>query len=118
MAARVTSWLSRPGILRTLLAQARLAVRLVREPRVPWLVKTVPALALLYVLSPFDFVPDVLPVVGELDDLAVLVIAVELFVRICPAPAVEFHRTAIAGGRRFSRMNPSNDFIDAEWRRE
>ncbi len=37
------------------------------------------AAALLYTISPLDFIPDVLPVVGWLDDLGVLALAISLF---------------------------------------
>ena len=50
MAIRISSWLSRPWSLRSLLLQARLAFRLFREPRVPMVLKVVPVLALLYVI--------------------------------------------------------------------
>jgi uncharacterized membrane protein YkvA (DUF1232 family) len=118
MAARVNSWLSRPGLLRMLLSQLRLAVRLLREPRVPFLTKTLPVLAAIYVISPLDFVPDVLPVLGQLDDLGILVVSLELFLKLCPAEITDFHRTAIAQGRAYSPMSPADGFIDAEWRRE
>jgi uncharacterized membrane protein YkvA (DUF1232 family) len=118
MAARVNSWLSRPGLLRMLLSQLRLAVRLLREPRVPFLTKTLPVLAAIYVISPLDFVPDVLPVLGQLDDLGILVVSLELFLKLCPAEITDFHRTAIAQGHAYSPMSPADGFIDAEWRRE
>jgi uncharacterized membrane protein YkvA (DUF1232 family) len=118
MAARVTSWLSRPGLLRMLLSQIRLAVRLLREPRVPFVTKTLPVLAALYVVSPLDFVPDVLPVLGQLDDLGILAVALELFLKLCPAEITEFHRSAIAQGFAYSPMSPTDGFIDAEWRRD
>jgi uncharacterized membrane protein YkvA (DUF1232 family) len=118
MAARVTSGLSRPGLLRTLLSQVRLAVRLVREPRVPLLTKGLPLLAALYVVSPLDLVPDVIPVLGQLDDLGIVLVALEAFLRLCPEPALVFHRAAIAQGRKYSAMSRADDFIDAEWRRE
>ena len=35
MALRVMSWLSAPRLLKTVVSQARLAVRLFREPHVP-----------------------------------------------------------------------------------
>jgi len=117
-ASRVTSWLSRPSLLRTLISQMRLAVRLVREPRVSVLVKALPLAAAVYVISPLDFVPDVIPVLGQLDDLGILLISIEGFLRLCPGDAVAFHRAAIAEGRRYSRMSPAGQVIDAEWRRE
>jgi uncharacterized membrane protein YkvA (DUF1232 family) len=125
MAARLWSWLARPSLLRTLVQQARLAVRLVREPAVRWAVRAIPVLAGLYVVSPIDIVPDVLPLVGELDDLGILLVAVQAFIHLCPAPLVEYHRAAIANRRPYAPMpspGPSTPtastgpIIDAEFR--
>ncbi len=118
MASRVTSWLSRPGLLRTLLFQVRLAVRLVREPRVPWLAKGIPLLTALYVFSPLDFVPDVLPLLGQMDDVGIVLVALEIFVRVCPVRAIDHHRVAIEQGQRYRSMAPEGDIIDAEFRRD
>lgn len=118
MAARVTSWLLRPGLLVTLLSRMRLAVRLVREPRVALLTKAIPLLAALYVISPLDLVPDVLPVLGQLDDLTFVLATLEIFLRLCPAGAAEFHRAAIVEGRKYSPMSQADDFLDTEWRRD
>ena len=41
MAVRVMSWLSAPRLLKTVVSQARLAVRLFREPHVPVMTKAV-----------------------------------------------------------------------------
>jgi uncharacterized membrane protein YkvA (DUF1232 family) len=111
------SWLSRPAILRTLVSQMRLAWRLAREPHVPLSTKTFLLLPALYVLSPIDVLSDFLPLIGQLDDLGVLFLAMRLFVNLCPAAAVVFHREALALGRRFSPMPPSDVVIDAQWRR-
>ena len=118
MAARVTSWLSKPALLRTLVSQARLAFRLLREPRVPALRKAIPLLAALYIISPFDFVPDFFPVLGQLDDLGIAALGLEMFLRLCPAGPKAFHRDAIAQGRTFAPMATTDDVIDAEWHRE
>ena len=111
------SWLSRPALLRTLVAQARLAIRLLRDPRVPWLTKGVPLLAALYLVAPLDFVPDIFPVLGQLDDLGVAVVALEVFLRLCPSGARAFHEAAIAERRAYSPMASTDEIIDAEWRR-
>ena len=116
MAIRISSWLSRPWSLRSLLAQARLAFRLFREPRVPLVLKAVPLLALLYVISPIDFVPDFIPGLGQLDDLGIVLAALELFVRLSPGGAQTFHQEAINQRRRYSAMTPTDQVIDAEWR--
>jgi len=112
------SWLSRPSLLRTLVSHVRVSVRLLREPRVPLLLTALPVLATAYVISPLDFVPDVLPIIGQVDDLGVIFIALEAFLRLSPAGAVDFHRAAVAQGRRYGPMPSGGEIIDAEFRRE
>ena len=110
--------MARPGFFRTLLSQLRLAVRLLREPRVPLLAKAVPIAAGLYLLSPIDLVPDVLPFIGEIDDLGLMLVALTVFLRLCPPAVAAFHEAAIAGRRPFTKMPPAAEVIDAEWRRD
>jgi uncharacterized membrane protein YkvA (DUF1232 family) len=116
MSIRPTSWLSRPALLARVFARVRLASRLLREPRVPVLTKLVPLFAAVYVLSPIDVLPDFIPLIGQVDDVTVVLMAVELFARLCPAPARAFHEQAIAGRRAYSAMPASDDFIDTRWR--
>jgi uncharacterized membrane protein YkvA (DUF1232 family) len=116
MGARVISSLARPGLLRTLFSHARLALRLMREPRVPLWLKAVPLLGVGYVLWPLDIIPDFLPLAGEVDDLAIVLMALAAFVKLCPQFAVEFHRTALAERRRYTPVPASETILDAEWR--
>ena len=118
MAFRLTSWWSRPALLRTFVARARLALRLIRDPLVPLATKAVLLLAALYLIFPVDVVPDILPVLGQLDDLGFALVALEVFLRLCPASARIFHESAIAHGRAYSPMVDADDFIDAEWHRQ
>ena len=105
------------GLVRTLLSEARLAVRLLREPAVPGLLKLVPAAAAAYLIWPLDIVPDLLPVVGQLDDLGVVLAGVQAFIYLCPDAPAAFHRAALAARRKFSPMpREQNGFIDAEFR--
>lgn len=105
-------------MLRTLMSHVRVSIRLLREPRVPLIFKMIPALAAVYVISPLDFIPDAIPIIGQLDDLGIVYIALEAFLRVCPTDAVDFHRAAVADGRRFSPMPATGDVIDAEFRRD
>lgn len=116
MAIRISSWLSRPLSLRLLLGQARLATRLFREPKVPVSLKIVPILAGLYLISPIDLVPDFFPGFGQLDDLGIILAALELFVRLCPSSTQAFHRDAITQRRPYTPMSSTDDIIEAEWR--
>src|SRR5919112_4582500 len=56
---------------------ATTARRLRKDPRVPMRAKIAIGIALLWVLSPIDLIPEFLPVIGPLDD----VIAVALLLR-------------------------------------
>ncbi len=102
MAVRTTSWLSIPSLLRTLVTHVRLSLRLLREPAVPLLIKGLPFVALAYLVSPIDGVPDFIPVLGQLDDLGVVLLALESFLKLCPETVVAHHRAAMASGRPFS----------------
>jgi uncharacterized membrane protein YkvA (DUF1232 family) len=126
MSTRVGSWLAKPSLLRTLLEEARLAVRLIRDPAVPALIKGIPVLAGVYLISPIDALPDLVPVVGQLDDIGVALLALGLFLKLCPPVLVTHHRAAMAAGRRYSPMRAAASAtsrqqppdIDAEFRRE
>ena len=117
MSDRVTSWLTRSRVFQTLLSDAHLALRLLREPTVPLYVKAVPLVALAYVLSPLDFLPDFIPIAGQLDDLGVVILGLKVFLRLCPGDTIAFHREAIIERRPFAPMSSEADVIDAEFRR-
>ena len=67
---------------------ARLYWRLFRDRRVPILLKALLVLTLVYVVSPLDLVPDLVPVIGEMDDVVVVLAGLWLFVRLCPPEVV------------------------------
>ena len=85
------------GILTEVIRQARLAWRLLFDPRVPLWVKTIVPASLIYLISPVDFVPDVIPGLGQLDDLAVVVVGVKLFIELCPPEIVREHLQELLG---------------------
>lgn len=73
----------------------RLGWRLLRDPRVPsWPKLLAPAITLLYVVSPVDVIPDFIPVLGQLDDIGVVAIAlaiISMLAQWSPADVVEQH---------------------------
>jgi uncharacterized membrane protein YkvA (DUF1232 family) len=83
-------------ILRHVPSFAKLYWRLFRDRRVTLLPKALLVLIAIYLLSPLDVVPDFVPVVGAMDDLAVGLAGLWLFVRLCPPPVVREHVVAIA----------------------
>ncbi|MFN2251015.1 MAG: YkvA family protein [Anaerolineae bacterium] len=55
-----------------------------QDPQVPWATKLIPVLAIIYLLSPVDLIPDTIPLITQIDDLAVLLIAAKLFMELVP----------------------------------
>lgn len=62
----------------------RLLLELLRDERVPTSRKAVLALAAGYLASPVDLVPEAIPVLGALDDMAVVVLALDIFLESIP----------------------------------
>jgi uncharacterized membrane protein YkvA (DUF1232 family) len=73
----------------------RLYWRLLGDRRVPLWPKAVLVGAVAYVVSPFDLVPDFTPIVGQLDDLTLLVLVGRAFLWWCPAGVVTEHMRAL-----------------------
>jgi uncharacterized membrane protein YkvA (DUF1232 family) len=65
-------------------ACATTAKRLRKDPRVPRHAKVVVAVAGLWVLSPIDLIPEFLPVIGPLDDVIVVALALRYAARKVP----------------------------------
>lgn len=81
------------GVLAALPGAARLYVRLMGDPRVGLWPKWIVVAALVYLISPLDLVPDLLvPLLGQLDDIAVLWLAFRALVRLSPPEVVAEHR--------------------------
>lgn len=78
---------------------ARLYFRLFRDRRVGVQVKFILLLAIGYVISPIDIIPDwIVPILGGVDDLVVLIAALRYFIRHCPAEVVQEHVARIEQG--------------------
>lgn len=73
-----------------------------RDPRVPWLAKSVAAVVAAYALSPIDLIPDFVPVLGYLDDLLIVPGGIWLAVRLIPAPLIAELRRRAEGRDRAS----------------
>lgn len=76
----------------------------VRDPRVPWIAKVMAAATAAYAPSPIDLIPDFIPVLGYLDDLIIVPLAIVLTVRMIP-PDVMADLRAEAEARLQSRPN-------------
>lgn len=75
-----------------------------RDPRVPWYAKALAAVVAAYALSPIDLIPDMIPVLGYLDDVILVPLGILLVVRMIPPELMaEFRRMAESRERPVSR---------------
>ncbi len=85
------------GWIKEFFRQFQLSWRLLFDSDIPWSTKLIPFLTVAYLVSPVDFIPDPALGLGQLDDVAILLIGLKLFVDICPPEIVEKHRAALEG---------------------
>ena len=84
------------GVLGEIVRQGRLVLRLLKDGRVPvWPKLIVPGI-IAYLLSPIDLLADPVLGLGQVDDVAVLLIGLKLFVELCPADIVREHLDALS----------------------
>jgi uncharacterized membrane protein YkvA (DUF1232 family) len=86
-----------PGFWMNLFNSFRIAWKLLWDSQVPTSAKLVPLLTVLYVLSPIDILPDVFVGLGQLDDLAILLLGTQLFIAVSPKDIVARARAEIEG---------------------
>ena len=60
-----------------------------KDSRVPWYVKFLAGCAIAYAVSPIDLIPDFIPVLGLLDDLILLPLAIILILKLIPADIMD-----------------------------
>lgn len=75
-----------------------------RDPRTPWHARAIAGAVAAYALSPIDLIPDVIPILGLLDELLIVPAGIWLALRyIPPALMAEFRTRAEARPRPVSR---------------
>jgi len=58
-----------------------------KDPRVPWYARLFAGFVVAYALSPIDLIPDMIPILGYLDDLVLVPLGIILVIKMIP-PAV------------------------------
>jgi uncharacterized membrane protein YkvA (DUF1232 family) len=81
---RALSWLSFLPLASRAPDYGRLLWALARDERIPTSSKALLAGAAAYTVLPVDLVPDIVPIVGRLDDAVVIVLAIDLFLESVP----------------------------------
>ena len=102
------------GFWRELWQQAQLVYYLIRDPEVPFYLKFLPAATFAYLIFPFDFVPDILPAIGQLDDLGVILVGAKMFIELTPPHIVARHLEALQNQDRVIIDGQAEDVSDKE----
>jgi uncharacterized membrane protein YkvA (DUF1232 family) len=79
------------SFFREVIQQVKLAFGLLLDPRVHPLTKLIPLAAVGYLLLPTDIIPDIIPVLGQMDDVVVLMLGLRLFFEFSPPTVVREH---------------------------
>lgn len=77
---------------------ARMVWGIVRDPRTPLPLKALLGAALAYVVVPIDLVPDAIPILGQADDLTVLLLVLDLFIQNAPRDVRDEHAARARNG--------------------
>ena len=117
--------------IREIIQQAKLAYSLMLDPRVNPLTKLIPLAALAYLVMPVDISPDFVPVLGQIDDVGILMLGLRFFFEFSPPEVVHEHlkRLAQKVGGNWNVVNdtppppptpPANDsnVVDGKFRDE
>jgi uncharacterized membrane protein YkvA (DUF1232 family) len=78
MFSRIAAW------ARAIKTDAHAVYLAARDPRVPWFAKILAIAVAAYALSPIDLIPDVVPILGYLDDLIIVPLGIWLVVALVP----------------------------------
>jgi uncharacterized membrane protein YkvA (DUF1232 family) len=78
------------------------------DPRVPWYAKLFAAIVVGYAFSPIDLIPDIIPIVGYLDDLLLVPLGIVVAIKLIPAPVMAECREKARA--MLHRHEPTNRF--------
>jgi uncharacterized membrane protein YkvA (DUF1232 family) len=95
------------GMLRDLVIRLKLITRLMGDRRVNFFIKFLPLASLAYLIWPLDAIA--LPIIGALDDAAILWVGSTLFLELCPPDVVAEHRQQLA-----NEASGTDNIVDAE----
>jgi len=105
------------GFFQDLVLRIKLIGRLMVDKRINFFLKILPVASVIYLFSPIDLAPGLaLPVIGALDDAAVLWLGTTLFMSLCPDEIVQEHTDAlnrvVEGRWKDGEVEKSNDIIE------
>ena len=107
-------------LLFTLSGGPRLVTRLMLDRRVPLRLKIAIPAAILYLVSPLDLIPDILPITGHSDDILVIIFSLALLIGMTPRAVVSEHlrniKTGAGKGSQSHTSQSDKAVIDGTYR--
>lgn len=97
------------GVVRNVLNQLKLIFRLMGDKRVNLFAKLIPIGALAYLFSPD---PVMIPIIGVVDDAALLWLGSYVFTELCPPNVVAEHMKSLSSN--MDSDDAQDDVVDAE----
>ena len=89
-----------------LISSIRLIWKLLTDSRVPFWIRIALPLALIYVISPIDILPDFIPIMGRVDDIIAIVAGIMILLKLAPKKVVNQYK------------KDDKTIIDGEYREE
>lgn len=103
---------SQGSMIRDFIMRLKLIWALMKDRRVSSWLKIIPVAGLVYLVMPIDLVSEIaLPLIGELDDAAVLWLTNYVFVELCPPDIVLQHVKQLTVG---TAKADTGDVVDAD----
>ena len=103
------------GVMQDVILRIKLILRLMGDSRVSFWLKLLPIGSLIYLISPVDFVPGaLLPLVGALDDAAIVWAGFYMFIELCPPHIVQEHMDALNSVISGVATDVDDDVVDGE----
>ena len=96
-----------PRLLPRVFRFVRLVWRLTFDKRVSIFLRALVPLAILYILSPIDLIPDRVPIIGRFDDLIILGLAALFLTKLAPSHIVDEHLDRTPPSERPEDKDPS-----------
>ena len=109
MFSRLRQW------ARTIKREAHALYIAARHPRTPWYAKALALAIAAYALSPIDLIPDFIPILGLLDDVILLPLAIAGVLKLVPADVMSESRAAAAAAAELPVSRAASAAIVLIW---
>jgi uncharacterized membrane protein YkvA (DUF1232 family) len=96
-----------PRFLPNILKYVMLVWRLSLDRRVNIILRSLVPLALVYFIWPFDLIKDNIPLIGRVDDVIILGLALLFLIKLSPSQVVDEHLGRAAPSERPEDKDPS-----------